>query len=72
MEELGRIGDDADQAVSDGKLTPELVSTLARSRSDIHFPKPRVVTKAVRAPRRVSRALVPRVVPMRSVIGGMG
>jgi threonine aldolase len=29
---------------ADGKLTPELVSTLAQSRSDIHFPKPRVVT----------------------------
>jgi threonine aldolase len=29
---------------ADGKLTPELVSTLAQGRSDIHFPKPRVVT----------------------------
>jgi len=29
---------------AEGKLTPELVSTLANSRSDIHFPKPRVVT----------------------------
>jgi threonine aldolase len=29
---------------ADGKLTPELISTLANSRSDIHFPKPRVVT----------------------------
>lgn len=28
----------------DGKLTPEAVRTLATSRSDIHFPKPRVVT----------------------------
>ena len=28
----------------DGKLTPELVRSLANSRSDIHFPKPRVVT----------------------------
>src|SRR5437868_13946709 len=27
---------------ADGKLTPEIVSTLAKSRSDIHFPKPRV------------------------------
>jgi len=29
---------------ADGKLTPEAVSALASSRSDIHFPKPRVVT----------------------------
>ena len=29
---------------ADGKLTPELVRALAKSRSDIHFPKPRVVT----------------------------
>ena len=29
---------------ADGKLTPELVRALASSRSDIHFPKPRVVT----------------------------
>lgn len=29
---------------ADGKLTPELVTALAKSRSDIHFPKPRVVT----------------------------
>ena len=28
----------------DGKLTPEAVRSLASSRSDIHFPKPRVVT----------------------------
>ena len=28
LEELGRIGDDADQAVSDGKLTPELREKL--------------------------------------------
>jgi threonine aldolase len=28
----------------DGKLTPDAVRTLAASRSDIHFPKPRVVT----------------------------
>ena len=28
----------------DGKLTPEAVRQLATSRSDIHFPKPRVVT----------------------------
>ncbi|MET0307391.1 MAG: low specificity L-threonine aldolase [Sphingomonas sp.] len=28
----------------DGKLTPEAVRTVATSRSDIHFPKPRVVT----------------------------
>ncbi|MGN6375128.1 MAG: threonine aldolase family protein [Sphingomonas sp.] len=28
----------------DGKLTPEAIRTLALSRSDIHFPKPRVVT----------------------------
>ncbi len=27
-----------------GKLTPEAIRTLATSRSDIHFPKPRVVT----------------------------
>ena len=27
-----------------GKLTPEAVSALAKSRSDIHFPKPSVVT----------------------------
>jgi len=31
-------------ASSDGKLTPELISALVKSRSDIHFPKPRVVT----------------------------
>ncbi len=31
-------------ASPDGKLTPELVRALASSRSDIHFPKPRVVT----------------------------
>jgi threonine aldolase len=31
-------------ASEDGKLTPELVRRLANSRSDIHFPKPRVVT----------------------------
>src|SRR6266446_3829783 len=31
-------------ANEDGKLTPELVRALANSRSDIHFPKPRVVT----------------------------
>src|SRR4029453_6247961 len=31
---------------ADGKLTPELVGALAQSRSDIHFPKPRVVTIA--------------------------
>jgi threonine aldolase len=31
-------------ASEDGKLTPELVRALATSRSDIHFPKPRVVT----------------------------
>ena len=31
-------------ANEDGKLTPELVRGLATSRSDIHFPKPRVVT----------------------------
>lgn len=29
---------------SDGKLTPEAVRAVATSRSDIHFPKPRVVT----------------------------
>jgi threonine aldolase len=29
---------------ADGKLTPELIETLAKSRSDIHFPKPRVVS----------------------------
>src|SRR5207247_5418829 len=29
---------------ADGKLTPEIVSTLAKRRSDIHFPKPRAVT----------------------------
>ncbi|WHO38509.1 low specificity L-threonine aldolase [Sphingobium sp. AP49] len=28
----------------DGKLTPEAIRALASSRSDIHFPKPRVVT----------------------------
>ncbi|MGH6652041.1 MAG: threonine aldolase family protein [Sphingopyxis sp.] len=28
----------------DGKLTPDAIRTLATSRSDIHFPKPRVVT----------------------------
>ncbi|MFS0772722.1 low specificity L-threonine aldolase [Sphingomonas sp. 1P08PE] len=28
----------------DGKLTPEAIHALATSRSDIHFPKPRVVT----------------------------
>ncbi|WP_260928962.1 threonine aldolase family protein [Novosphingobium sp. 9] len=28
----------------DGKLTPQAIRTLATSRSDIHFPKPRVVT----------------------------
>jgi threonine aldolase len=28
----------------DGKLTPEMIRGLASSRSDIHFPKPRVVT----------------------------
>src|SRR5256714_10252001 len=31
-------------ASEDGKLTPGLVRGLATSRSDIHFPKPRVVT----------------------------
>lgn len=31
-------------ASEDGKLTPALVRGLATSRSDIHFPKPRVVT----------------------------
>jgi threonine aldolase len=31
-------------ASEDGKLTPDLVRSLATSRSDIHFPKPRVVT----------------------------
>ena len=35
-------------------------------------PKPRVVTKRVFAPRRVIRALVPRVVPSRTTHGGMG
>ncbi|CAM5520179.1 beta-eliminating lyase-related protein [Sphingobium scionense] len=29
---------------ADGKLTPEAIRQLATSRSDIHFPKPRVVT----------------------------
>lgn len=29
---------------ADGKLTPEAIHDLATSRSDIHFPKPRVVT----------------------------
>src|SRR4249919_3551742 len=29
-------------ASEDGKLTPELVRGLATSRSDLHFPKPRV------------------------------
>jgi threonine aldolase len=29
---------------ADGKLTPQAIRTLATSRSDIHFPKPRVVT----------------------------
>ena len=29
---------------ADGKLTPDAVRALATSRSDIHFPKPRVVT----------------------------
>jgi threonine aldolase len=29
---------------SDGKLTPEAIRSLATNRSDIHFPKPRVVT----------------------------
>jgi threonine aldolase len=28
----------------DGKLTPDAIRSLARSRADIHFPKPRVVT----------------------------
>ncbi|MBR1271467.1 low specificity L-threonine aldolase [Bradyrhizobium sp. AUGA SZCCT0222] len=31
-------------ASEDGKLTPDLVRSLATGRSDIHFPKPRVVT----------------------------
>ena len=31
-------------ASEDGKLTPDLVRGLATSRSDLHFPKPRVVT----------------------------
>ena len=31
-------------ASEDGRLTPDLVRGLANSRSDIHFPKPRVVT----------------------------
>ena len=31
-------------ASEDGKLTPDLVRGLATGRSDIHFPKPRVVT----------------------------
>jgi len=31
-------------AGEDGKLTPNVVRTLAKSRSDLHFPKPRVVT----------------------------
>ena len=34
-------------------------------------PKPRVVTSAVAAPRRVSSALVPRVVPSRTATGGI-
>ena len=34
LEELGRIGDDADQAVSDGKLTPELRLKLAAAIDD--------------------------------------
>jgi len=29
---------------SDGKLTPDAIRTIATNRSDIHFPKPRVVT----------------------------
>src|SRR3546814_5527281 len=29
---------------ADGKLTPQAIRDLATSRSDIHFPKPRVVT----------------------------
>ena len=29
---------------ADGKLTPEAIRTIATNRSDIHFPKPRVVT----------------------------
>jgi len=31
-------------ASPDGKLSPELIRNVATSRSDIHFPKPRVVT----------------------------
>ena len=34
LEELGRIGDDADQAASDGKLTPELRLKLAAAIDD--------------------------------------
>jgi hypothetical protein len=36
LEELGRIGDDADQAVSDGKLTPELRERLDAAINERH------------------------------------
>jgi hypothetical protein len=36
VEELGRIGDDADQAVSDGKLTPELRERLDAAINERH------------------------------------
>ena len=34
----------ADGASADGRLTPDVLRALATSRSDIHFPKPRVVS----------------------------
>ena len=34
----------ADRATADGKLTPDAIRGLATNRTDIHFPKPRVVT----------------------------
>ena len=41
----------------DGKLTPDIVRKLALSRSDIHFPKPRVVT--ITQPTETGRVYTP-------------
>jgi hypothetical protein len=45
VEELGRIGDDADQAVSDGKLTPELRAKLDEAIDARHA----AITEVIRA-----------------------
>jgi threonine aldolase len=38
------VGESTSEAARLGKLTPEAVSSLVTKRSDIHYPRPKVVS----------------------------